>query len=91
MIIRKITVISPAKDSARPYPYGCSISGGLSPILNPMNAIEESKISEKVCADSAISAVLPDSVPTIKFKITRIVFPDIPTIIAFLPLFSLSF
>jgi hypothetical protein len=55
-----------------------------------MNAIEESKISEKVCADSAISAVLPERVPTIKLKITRIVFPEIPTIMAFLPLFSLS-
>jgi hypothetical protein len=55
-----------------------------------MNAIDESKISAKVWADSAIRAVLPENVPIIKLKIARIAFPEIPTIIAFLPSFSLS-
>ncbi len=56
-----------------------------------MNAIEESNISAKVWVDSAIRAVLPENVPIIKLKIARIAFLEIPTIIAFLPRFSLSF
>ena len=54
------------------HKHKCSISSGLSLILNPINTIEDFNISENVWVASATGAEPPEKVPIIKLKIARI-------------------
>lgn len=83
-----MTIRSPTNGSALPWPYWWSSSAGFIPILNPINAIKDVSTSDKVCADSAMSALLPENVPTTKLKIVRKILPVIAMVEAFLPIFS---
>lgn len=52
---------------------------GFIPNLKPTKAIKEVKISERVWAAPATSAVFPDKIPITKLNVFRIIFPNMST------------
>lgn len=71
----RITPITKVEiNSARPWPYGCSLSGGFFDAFRPINTITEEKESESVCQASAIKPMDPATMPTQYLKMNNIAF-----------------
>src|SRR5699024_7239652 len=67
---------------AFPWPYGCSLSGGLLAIFTANKTTMDPAISEAECSASAIKARLPEMIPPIPFIIVSKTLTMIPIHVA---------
>jgi hypothetical protein len=84
--------VSAERYSYRPWPYGCSLSGGFSESLKPKRLTTLEDASNRLLKASAIiaTATPPPTIPATNFAANSIIFATIPTIPESLPYAALT-